>query len=361
MFQGDWKGVWDDIKQYLSGEVQAIWGVINIYFVGKLLGPLKAFGSTAKSLPQAVWNAIKGIFTNTLNAIKTIVTNIFNGIKSTIQTVSNAIKSTISTVWNGIKSVISNVLNGIKFVVSTIWNAIKSVISTVLNGIKSIISTIWNGIKSVVETAMNGVKTVIETGWNAAKSFLKGINLLQVGKDIINGLVKGITDSFGAVATALSGLTDKIPSWVKKALGIHSPSRVMIAIAKWIPIGVAKGIESTTNVVRKATNMMVRSAIPDFTQNLSITKDMIQQTQRIVSNAAKDNSKEILAIQKDYAAKRAEATKKADAQIKEIKAKAADKNKKLTAAQERQITKIQEDAKLIEKSSLRQRLSSAPN
>ncbi|MEB2279660.1 hypothetical protein LAV73_06550 [Lysinibacillus xylanilyticus] len=389
LFQGDWKGVWDGIKQYLSGAVQAIWGVINIYFVGKLLGPLKAFGSSAKSLLQAVWNAIKGIFTNTLNAIKTVVTNIFNGIKSTIQTVSNAIKSTISTVWNGIKSFISTVLNAIKSIVTTIWNGIKSFITAVLNGIKSVVSTIWNGIKSVisnvlngikfvvssvwngikavvttivngikkvittvwesikktVETLMDGVRTAIENGWNKAKSFLEGINLLQVGKDIINGLVKGITDSFGAVATALSGLTDKIPSWVKKALGIHSPSRVMIAIAKWIPIGVAKGIESTTNVVQKATNMMVRSAIPDFTQNLSITKDMIQQTQRIVSNAAKDNSKEILAIQKDYATKRAEATKKADAQIKEIKAKAADKNKKLTAAQERQITKIQEDAK----------------
>ncbi|MEY9976594.1 hypothetical protein [Lysinibacillus sp. RC79] len=389
LFQGDWQGVWDGIKQILSGAVQAIWGVINLYFVGKLLGPIKAFGSTAKTLLQAVWTVIKGIFTNTLNAIKTIVTttfnaikstissvlnsiksttsSIWNGIKSVISTVLNAIKSVVSTIWNGIKSVISSVLNnikstvssawnaiksvtssvlnGIKSVVSSIWNAIKSVISTVLNGIKSIISSIWNGIKTVVETAMNGVKTVIETGWNAAKSFLEGINLLSVGKDIINGLIKGITDSFGAVASALSGLTDLIPKWVKSALGIHSPSRVMIAIAKWIPIGLAKGIEATTNVVQKATNMMVRSAIPDFSQNLSITKDMIQQTQRIVSNAAKENSEEILAIQKDYAAKRAEATKKADAQIKEIKAKAGDKHKKLTAAQERQITKIQEDAK----------------
>ncbi|MGE7940620.1 hypothetical protein ACQKNB_00895 [Lysinibacillus xylanilyticus] len=389
LFQGDWQGVWDGIKQILSGAVQAIWGVINLFFVSKLLGPLKAFGSSAKTLMQTVWTAIKGIFTNTLNAIKTVVTNSFNAIKSTIQNVSNSIKSTISTVWNAIKSVIttvlnaiksvvttiwngiksvitsvlnnikstvssvwnaiksviSSILNGIKSIVSSIWNSIKSVITTILNGIKTTVTTIWNGIKTTVETAMNGVKTAIETGWNAAKSFLQSINLIQIGKDIINGLVKGITDSFGAVATALSSLTDKIPSWVKSALGIHSPSRVMIAIAKWIPIGVAKGIEATTNVVKKATNMMVRSAIPDFTQNLSVTKDMIQQTQKIVSNATKDNNKEILAIQKDYEAKRAEVNKKSDAKIKEIKAKAADKNKKLTAAQERQITKIQEDAK----------------
>lgn len=389
LFRGDWQGVWDGIKQILGGALQAVWGVINLYFVGKLLGPLKAFGSTAKTIVQTVWNVIKGIFTNTLNAIKTVVTTIFNGIKTTISTVLNGIKTTTTTIWNGIKSVITTVLNAIKSVVTTIWNgiksvisaalnniriavttiwnAIKSVISTVLNGIKSVVTSIWNAIKSVVttvvngikttittvwnnikttvETVMNGVKSAIETGWNAAKSFLEGINLLKIGKDIINGLIKGITDSFGAVATALSSLTDKIPKWVKEALGIHSPSRVMIAIAKWIPIGVAKGIESTTNVVKNAVNKMTNKAIPDFSKSLSITKDMVQQTQKVVSTSLKESNKEVLAIQKDYEAKRAEATKKADAQIKEIKAKAADKGKKLTAAQERQITKIQEDAK----------------
>ncbi|WP_432702230.1 hypothetical protein [Lysinibacillus sphaericus] len=389
LFRGDWQGVWDGIKQILGGALQAVWGVINLYFVGKLLGPLKAFGSTAKTIVQTVWNVIKGIFTNTLNAIKTVVTTIFNGIKTTISTVLNGIKTTTTTIWNGIKSVITTVLNAIKSVVTTIWNgiksvisaalnniriavttiwnAIKSVISTVLNGIKSVVTSIWNAIKSVVttvvngikttittvwnsikttvETVMNGVKSAIETGWNAAKSFLEGINLLKIGKDIINGLIKGITDSFGAVATALSSLTDKIPKWVKEALGIHSPSRVMIAIAKWIPIGVAKGIESTTSVVKNAVNKMTNKAIPDFSKSLSITKDMVQQTQKVVSTSLKESNKEVLAIKKDYEAKRAEATKKADAQIKEIKAKAADKGKKLTAAQERQITKIQEDAK----------------
>lgn len=389
LFRGDWQGVWDGIKQILGGALQAVWGVINLYFVGKLLGPLKAFGSTAKTIVQTVWNVIKGIFTNTLNAIKTVVTTIFNGIKTTISTVLNGIKTTTTTIWNGIKSVITTVLNAIKSVVTTIWNgiksvisaalnniriavttiwnAIKSVISTVLNGIKSVVTSIWNAIKSVVttvvngikttittvwnsikttvETVMNGVKSAIETGWNAAKTFLEGINLLKIGKDIINGLIKGITDSFGAVATALSSLTDKIPKWVKEALGIHSPSRVMIAIAKWIPIGVAEGIESTTSVVKNAVNKMTNKAIPDFSKSLSITKDMVQQTQKVVSTSLKESNKEVLAIQKDYEAKRAEATKKADAQIKEIKAKAADKGKKLTAAQERQITKIQEDAK----------------
>ncbi|MFE3574431.1 hypothetical protein [Lysinibacillus sp. NPDC059133] len=263
LFQGDWQGVWEGIKQILSGAVQAIWGIVNLYFVGKLLGPLKAFGSTAKSLMQAVWTAIKGIFTNTLNTIKAVVTTIFNAIKSTISSVLNAIKSTTSSVWNGIKSVIttvlnaiksvvttiwngiksvissvlnnikstvssvwnaiksviSSVLNGIKSAVSSIWNAIKSVVSSVLEGIKSVVSSVWNGIKSVVETAMNGVKTVIETGWNAAKSFLSSINLVEIGKNIIQGLINGIGSMMGAVTDKVKEVASTVTNGIKSFLG----------------------------------------------------------------------------------------------------------------------------------------------
>ncbi|MFJ6264430.1 hypothetical protein ACIQGW_05320 [Lysinibacillus xylanilyticus] len=388
LFKGDWQGVWDGIKQILGGAVQALWGVINLYFVGKLLGPLKAFGSSAKSLLQVVWNAIKGIFTNTLNAIKSVVTTIFNAIKSTIQKVSNtiksvistvwnaiksfittvlngiksivttiwngiksfitavlnAIKSVISTIWNAIKSVISNVLNGIKFIVSSVWNGIKTVVTTIVNGIKKVITTVWESIKTTVETLMDGVRKAIESGWNAAKSFLEGINLLQIGKDIINGLIKGITDSFKAVSTALSGLTDLIPKWVKDALGIHSPSRVMIAIAKWIPIGVAKGIEATTNVVQKATNMMSSKAIPDFSKSVTTTKTAMDNINYIVKNASSNTGADVIAIQKDYAKKRAEVDRKAEQQIAVIKASASKKTQTNTKAQQERINNILKDA-----------------
>ncbi|MFJ7665603.1 hypothetical protein ACIQXI_00760 [Lysinibacillus sp. NPDC097195] len=379
LFKGNWQGVWDGIKQILGGALQAVWGAINLYFVGKLLGPLKAFGSTAKTLLQGIWTAIKGIFTNTLNTIKSTVDVIFKGMKSSIEAVWKGLKSffdtiltgiksifmsiwrsiasfldnfftglsnTIRSVWNGIKGFFSSVLNAIANIIKSLWNGIKSTISSILNGIKTVIETIWNGFKTIVSTAMSNVKTAVVNGWNAAKSFLESISLVKIGEYIVAGLVTGINNWFGKVKAKVMELAELLPAWLRNKLGIHSPSRVMIAIAKWIPIGVAKGIESTTSVVKTAINKMTAKAIPDFSKSLSITKDMVQQTQKIVSNSLKESNKDVLAIQKDYEAKRAEATKKADAQIKEIKAKAADKGKKLTAAQERQITKIQEDAKV---------------
>lgn len=421
LFQGDWQGVWDGIKQILSGALQAVWGAINLYFVGKLLGPLKGFATTSKSIIQAAWTVIKSLFTSTLtaiktlttsvftaikttittiwtgissffttilNAIKTTVTTVWGAIKSTITTILNGIKTTITTVWNAIKSVITDVLSGIRGIVTTMWGAIKSVISSVLSSIKAVVTTVWGaiksvissvlssikaivtsvwnaiktttttiissiksvvtsvwtGIKDIISTTMSTIKTVISTKWEEAKSFLTSINLISVGKDIIAGLISGITQKFSDVASALSSLTDKIPSWVKSALGIHSPSRVMITIAKWIPIGVAKGIESTTNVVKKAVNVMAKSAIPDFSKSLETTKTAMNNIDNIVKNATSGTSKEVIAIKKDFAKKRAELDRKSEQQIAVIKASASKKTQTSTKAQQQRMNNILADA-----------------
>ncbi len=377
LFQGDWKGVWDGVKQILGGALQAIWGAVNLYFVGKLLGPLKAFGSTAKTFLQGIWTAIKGIFTNTLNTIKNTVTTIFSGIKSTIISIWNSIKSFFNTilngiksifmsiwrsiasfldnmftsisglvrsVWNGIKNFISSVLNAIANVIKSIWTGIKNTVSTILNGIKNVIETIWNGFKNTVSTAMENVKTAVVNGWNAAKTFLENISLVKIGEYIVAGLVTGINNWFGKVKEKVMELAELLPEWLRKKLGIHSPSRVMISLAKWISIGVAKGIESTTNVVQKATNIMAGKAIPDFSKSITTTKSAMDNINYIVKNSTSNTSANALAIQKDYAKKRADLDRKTEQQISVIKASASKKTQTNTKAQQQRINNIMADA-----------------
>jgi len=378
LFQGDWKGVWDGIKQILLGALQPAWGLINLYFVGKLLGPLKAFGSTAKTFLQGIWTAIKGIFTNMLNAIKTVVVSVFNGIKTTITTVWNGIKTffttilngiktvftsiwrsiasfldnlftsitgTVRSVWNGIKSLISSVLKAIANVVKSIWNGIKNSITSILNGIKSTIESIWNSFKNIVSTAMGNVKTAVVNGWNAAKSFLESISLVKIGEFIVAGLVKGINNWFGKVKAKVAELAELLPEWLRKKLGIHSPSRVMAKVSKWIPAGVATGIYNNMDYVKKSAEAMSKAAIPNFQQTVKATTNMMDSAKKILASKTSEIEKEIKAVEAEYAKKKAETTKKSNNKITEINAKANDKKKKLTAAQQRQILRLHEDEK----------------
>ncbi|MEA0563270.1 hypothetical protein [Lysinibacillus irui] len=378
LFKGDWQGVWDGIKQILSGALQAVWGVVNLYFIGKLLGPLKAFGSTAKTFLQGIWTAIKGIFTNTLNAIKSIVTTTFNGIKTFITSIWNGIKTFFTTVlngiktvftsiwrgiasfldnlfssisglvravWNGIKSVISSVLNAIANVVKSIWNGIKNSITSILNGIKSTITSIWNGFKTIVSKAMDNVVTAVKNGWNKAKSFLESISLVKIGEYIVAGLVKGINNWFGKVKAKVAELAELLPAWLRKKLGIHSPSREMAKVAKWIPAGVATGIYNNMDYIKKSAEAMSKAAIPNFQQTVQATTNMMDSAKKILASKTNEIEKEIKAVEAEYAKKKAEATKKSNNKIAEINAKANDKKKKLTAAQQRQILKLHDDEK----------------
>ncbi|MFJ9462154.1 phage tail protein [Viridibacillus arvi] len=366
LFQGDWKGVWEGVKQILSGALQLIWGAVNLYFVGKLLGPLKGFASQGKTLIQAAWTAIKSIFTNTLNTIKSFVTTSFNAIKSSIQTVMNAIKTVIQTIWNAIKSIFSSVISAIRSavtagfnairstiqsvmatirsVITTIWNAIKSTVTSVVNAIKSTVVSIFNSLSSSVSKAMDAVKTAVETGWNKAKSFLEGINLITIGKNIVQGLINGIGSMMDSVKSKVAEIANSIPAGIKKLLGIHSPSRVAIKLGGFVGQGLANGIAASAVIVATATKKIAKAAVPNFKETANLTKAQLQSFNKVIANTISNNHKEIAKIEKNAENKRATVTKNAEKRIKTIRLNASKQRNGLTTSQERQITEIQRKA-----------------
>jgi len=68
----------------------------------------------------------------------------------------------------------------------------------------------------------------LEKNWDSAKKVLKADSLLQIGKDIVNGLIQGIGDMFNGVRSKVEELAGLIPEWAKKILGIHSPAKVFV-------------------------------------------------------------------------------------------------------------------------------------
>jgi phage-related protein len=153
--------------------------------------------------------------------------------------------------------------NGIKSLASSIWNGIKSAISIAVSAARSAVSGAFSAMRNTVSSIMSGIKSTITSMWNSAVRFLKGINLYSIGKNIIQGLINGIKGMAGAVYQKAKEIADKVKSTIKKALGIHSPSRVMRdEVGKWIPIGLAEGISRNISTVVSATNRMAQATIP---------------------------------------------------------------------------------------------------
>ena len=222
-----WKN-WDTIKEKaseLGDKISEIWENI-------------------KSWTSEKWEAIKTSISNAVNNAKETVVNKFNEIKDAIsEKVSNAL-STVRQKFEEIKSAISEKLS--------------SSVKTVKQKFQDIVNSI--------REKMNEVKSRIEEGWNKAKSFLEGIDLRQIGKDIIQGLINGIKSKIEAVKSAVKEVSDSITQKIKSILKIASPSRVMMDIAKWIPIGMAEGIDRNQNYVTKSISRLSNALIEEVPQ-----------------------------------------------------------------------------------------------
>lgn len=217
VFTGDWSRAWEGVKQIFSGIWDAIVGAIKVYLYGTIVGILRGGVAKLLSLWRSGWNGIKSAFTAVVNFIKGGVTGWVNGIRSTISGGVEAVKR--------------------------LWS----------NG--------WSGLKRTVTDTARGIGDVVKGIPGNIKSFFKNLpkDLLQIGKDVVQGLVNGLKSGLDKVLAAAGALVDKIPGPIRKALGINSPSKVMAEIGKWITEGLVKGmLGGTAKVAETSKNLQAK-------------------------------------------------------------------------------------------------------
>ncbi|WP_405561922.1 phage tail tape measure protein [Streptomyces sp. NBC_01180] len=90
-----------------------------------------------------------------------------------------------------------------------------------------------------------------------------GSLLYGKGQNVVTGLWHGIQSMGGWLRSTLMGWAKNlIPGPIAKALGIHSPSKVMAdQIGRWIPAGIVKGIEGGAGAVARTMANLV--PVPD--------------------------------------------------------------------------------------------------
>ncbi|WP_153124685.1 phage tail tape measure protein [Peribacillus tepidiphilus] len=328
IFTGDFRKMWEGIKNIFTGAIQAIWNIWNLMLYGRLLSLGKALFNGLKGIFQSGWNYIKSLFQGSVSSISKLVSNGFTTIKTIINFTMNQIKSIITGIWNGIKATTTSVSTGIQSVVVGVWNAIRSIISTVMNSAKAIVQVGFQTMKNVVSTISANIKSIVTKVWSDITSFLKGINLFTIGKNIMQGLLKGISSMVEAIVNKVKDVANSVLGTFKSVLDIHSPSRETEKIGKHTGEGFVKGIESKKKDAEAAARKAAAAAKKGFEQafrNIQLrfdgnkinAKQAISELEKLkkqyatVPNAIARVNKEIYQIQQTHAKQIAEANKKA--------------------------------------------------
>ena len=231
LFTGNFQGCWESIKQIFSNAVIFVWNFMQVNFATKLGSMFTNLKGKLPELTKGAWNAIKNFFKNGITNCINFVKNLLTNATSNFNTLKTFGASTFQALWSVAKTMMSNLL-------------------------KSVTSSI------------RLVPTTIKNFMNQAVNVIKNINLVSIGRNMIQGLINGIKGMAGNVVGAIKGVVSGAVNAAKKTLGINSPSKVFKRFGAWAGEGLVIGIDSEKNRVAKASEGLSNSVIGGYNANL---------------------------------------------------------------------------------------------
>ncbi|MWP95829.1 phage tail tape measure protein [Glaesserella parasuis] len=189
--------------------------------------------ATAALFIYQYWEPIKGFFLNLWTTIKPYFDNF---------------SQFVSNLWNGISGIWSSVWGGISNWFVGLWENLKSLFSGNFSALGNIILS-FNPL-ALFTTIFTSV-----LNWFGIDLPAKFSNF---GKNIIDGLVNGISNAWNLAKEKVSELGNGIKGWFAEKLGIHSPSRVFkgygVNVVEGLVIGMDKAQPLATEASQHLSN-----------------------------------------------------------------------------------------------------------
>ena len=249
---------WELIKNVIIGPVLVLIELLTGNFEGAL-SSLSQIWTNILTAAQTIWESLCTIVSAFVDTLVQYVVNIFTGLSETFGNIMQAILDVATSIWSAI--------------VDSISGFVKSAFTTVSDGVTNMFNTasqMFSNIVQAVGDFFGKIPGTISGIWKDVTSFLSGINLYDIGKNIIQGLIKGISSMASSVVSAIGDVVGGAINWAKSLLGIHSPSRVFKEIGKFTGEGLAIGINNEADNVAKASENMIDAVIPEYIPQIPI-------------------------------------------------------------------------------------------
>ncbi|EMG1480348.1 tape measure protein [Enterococcus faecalis] len=272
--------IWTD----LSAKAGEIWTNITSFFSQTWENIKQTSVQTWENIKQTtinIWEGLKTWFFTTIDNIKNGVIDGWNNLKQGTVDTFNATVQWSKDTWTNFKQWIVDLVVGIKDGAINGWENLKQGTINTFNNLVQGAKNAWNNLTRSVSDTVSNVKQTFED--------LKHVNLFEIGQNIIQGLINGITDKFNKLKETMFNMADNIKKWTQKQLRIFSPSRWMRdMIGKNIVLGVVAGIDQEKGTLDKSVKKMtdLPTELPDF----SVTGRYVNQQESQIANSDKNQS-----------------------------------------------------------------------
>lgn len=264
----------------VSGVVQGIAELFN----GEGTESANGLGLTFRLLGETVTVAMELIRT-IISQVLPAITAFWNEHGAQIMQIAKAafdyVVSVINVALTLIKGIITVALAAINDDWAGAWEALQQMSAQVVLRIGDAIKAFLNLIASFFNTSLAEIGQTWRDNWDSLVSIVTSINWVQLGSDVIAGIVQGVRGASGQLMSTLRDLAGSALAAAKNALGISSPSQdfadnVGVPIVEGIMQGMTTTLPELGSLIKNTATAMLTTMHTTVTGGADTLADAFQ-------------------------------------------------------------------------------------
>ena len=238
------------LVSYAPQAIPAALAFIGALVMG-LLSALPDLTGTSVELVGAlllgIADQLPGIITAAMSALLGIVATITSPesitllIQAAMQlmlALARGLITAIPQLIDAVPGIITNLVESFYAMLPEIIGVGIEIVIALASGLVSNAGHIIAAVPRLVETIVRGFLACVKSYWN-------------IGKSIVDGIRQGVTEQWQRLKADVSNLFTGLVDWIKKLLGIHSPSTVFAGIGTNMAKGIGAGWQDTIGDINR--------------------------------------------------------------------------------------------------------------
>lgn len=219
--------------------------------------------NVANTANTATANLATGVVSNFQN-MQSQVQSAMQGVTSAVEQGCSQVQSTTSSTFSSVASNISSTMASISSNISSSFSTISSTVQQAASQMEQTLQNAFNSINNATSNSMSQLENRIRQAQSTVVSTVQqmgsqAVSTLQsyygqfvsAGGYLMDGFIAGMQSRAGAVMATAMSIANAAAAAIRSALAIHSPSRVVAKITRWVPMGMVVGMQDTA---KKAIN-----------------------------------------------------------------------------------------------------------